>query len=93
MRLKWLAKTQTMQNQKLDVIQWFFKMPDSCCAVGCTNCRSNESTLKFYRIPFGSDDKSIELKKKWVTTIKRDKWTEKQIDIALICSANFLSGS
>ena len=68
-------------------------MPDSCCAVGCTNCRSKESTLKLYRIPFGSDDKSLELKKKWVTAIKWDKWTEKQIDNVRIYSAHFLSGT
>ena len=77
MRTNWQAKTQTLQNGKLNVIQWFSKMHDSCCAVGCTNRRSKESTLKFYRIPFGSDDKSLELRKKWVTAIKRDKWTEK----------------
>ena len=93
MHTKWQAKTQTLQNQKLNVIQWFSKMPDSCCAVGCTNCRSKESTLKFYRIPFGSDDKSLELRKKWATAIKRDKWTEKQIDNARICRAHFLSGT
>ena len=41
-------------------------MPDSCYAVGCSNRRSKGSALKFYRIPFGSDDKSLELRKKWV---------------------------
>ena len=90
---KWQAKTQTLQKRKLNVIQWFSKMPDSCCEVGCTNHRSKESTLEFYRIPFGSDDKSLELRKKWVTVIKREKWTEKQIDNARICSAYFLSGT
>ena len=68
-------------------------MPDSCCAVGCTNRRSKGSTLKFYRIPFGSNDKSLELRKKWITAIKRNIWTEKQIDNASICSAHFLSGA
>ena len=87
MRTKWQAKTQTLQNRKLNVIQWFSKMPDSCCAVGCSNRRSKGSTLKFYRIPFGSDDKSLKLRKKWVTA------TEKQIDNARICSAHFSSGT
>ena len=89
MRNKWQAKTHTLQNRKLNVIQWFSKMPGSCCAVGCSNRRSKGSTLKFYRIPFGSDDKSLKLRKKWVTAIKQDKWTEKQIDNARICSAYF----
>ena len=68
-------------------------MPDSCCAVGCTNHRSKESTLKFYRIPLGSDNKSLELRKKWETAIKQDKWTEMQIGNTRICSAHFLSGT
>ena len=86
---KWQAKTQTLQNRKLNVIQWFSKMPHSCCAVGCTNRRFKGSTLKFYRIPFGSNDKSLELRKKWITAIKRNIWTDKQIDNARICSAHF----
>ena len=68
-------------------------MHDSCCAVGCSNRRSEGCALKFYKIPFGSDDKSLELRKKWVTAIKPDKWTEKQIHNARICSAHFLSGT
>ena len=75
------------------MIQWFSKIPDSCCTVGCSNHRSKGSTLKFYRILFGSDNKSLELRKKWVTAIKWDKWTEKQIDNARLCSAHFLSGT
>ena len=68
-------------------------MPDSCCAVGFSNHRSKGSTLKFYRIPFGSDSKGLELRNKRATVIKQDKWTEKQIDNAKICSAYFLSGT
>ena len=47
MRPKWQTKTQTLQNRKLNVIQWFSKMPDSCCAVGCSNRRSKGSALNF----------------------------------------------
>ena len=89
MRTKCQAKTQTLKNRKVNMIHLFSKMPDSCFAVGYTNGRSEESTLKFYRIPFGSDDKSLELRKKWVTAIKQDKWTEKQIYNARICTAHF----
>ena len=53
-------------------------MPDSCYAVGCSNRRSKGSALKFYRMSFGSDDKSLELRKKWVTVIKQDIWTGKK---------------
>ena len=61
-------------------------MPDSCCAVCCSNRRSKGSGLKFYRIRFGSDDQSLALRKEWVTTIKWDKWTKKQIENARIYS-------
>ena len=75
------------------VIHQFSEMPDSCCRVGCPNPRSKGSVLRFYRIPFRSDDQSLELRKKWVTAIKRDKWTEKLLDNARICSTHFLSGA
>ena len=61
-------------------------MPDSCCAVCCSNRRSKGSELKFYRICFGSDDQSLALRKEWVTRIKWDKWTKKQIENARIYS-------
>ena len=54
----------------------FLKMPDSY-AVGCLSQRFKVSKLKPYRIPFGSDDKGRELRRKWVTAIKQGKWTEK----------------
>ena len=69
-------------------------MPDSCCAVGCSNKREKGADCKwsFYRIPFGTDEKSLALRKKWVAAIKREKWTEKAIDNARICSDHFITG-
>ena len=66
-------------------------MPDTCCAFGCSNRRSKESSLKFYRIP--SQKKKPELRKKWITAIRREKWTERQINNARICSAHFTTGT
>lgn len=67
-------------------------MPDSCCAVGCSNKRVKGGKLKFYRIPFGHNEESKKLRQLWVQAIKREKCTEKQIDNARICSEHFISG-
>ena len=48
------------------------KMHDRYCVVGCSNQRSETSTLKSFKIPFRSED-SLELTQKWVTEIKREK--------------------
>ena len=68
-------------------------MPDSCCAVGCSNRRSKTSKLHFYRIPFGTDENSLDLRRKWLNALRRDKWADEQIDNARVCSAHFLTGS
>ena len=67
-------------------------MPDFCCAYGCTDKRSKGAQLSFYRIPSGTSEESLALRQRWVAAIKRDKWTERQIDNARICSAHFISG-
>ena len=48
------------------------KMPDFCCAYGCSNKRTGNCQLSFYRIPFGTDKESLELRQKWVNAIKRE---------------------
>ena len=73
------------------MIHQVFKIPHSCSAVGCSDHRSKESALKFYGMRFGSHDKSLDLRKKWVAAIKWDKLIVKEIDKATICSTNFLS--
>ncbi len=67
-------------------------MPDFCCAYGCSNKRKKGSTLSFYRIPFGTSEESLKLRQRRVAAVKREKWSEKQIDNARICSAHFISG-
>lgn len=48
------------------------KMHDRYCVVGCSNQRSETSTLKSFKIPFRSED-SLKLTQKWVIEIKREK--------------------
>ena len=62
-------------------------MPDSCCAVGCTNRRNKNNQLEYYRIP-----RREEKQKLWLRAIKRDNWSAKEIANARICSAHFNSG-
>ena len=61
-------------------------MPDTCCAVGCTN-RRTAGGIPFYRIPV--DKKRRE---KWLNAIKRDQWNEKMISNARLCGSHFISG-
>ena len=68
-------------------------MPDSCCAFGCANRRKRgEKSLSFYRIPFGSNEELQELRKRGVAAIKRENWSDKQIENVRICSAHFVIG-
>lgn len=67
-------------------------MPDSCCAVDCTNMRGKEKKLCFYRIPFGSTPESKRRRELWVNAIKRKNWPDEKIDNARICSEHFISG-
>ena len=62
--------------------------------VGCSNQREKSVYCKWstYQIPFGTDEESLALRKKWVAAIKREKWTEKPINKARICSDHFIIG-
>lgn len=64
-------------------------MPDSCCAVGCANRREKGSVKSFYRIP---SERHGHRKKLWLTAIKRENWSEKQIKSARICGDHFITG-
>ena len=68
-------------------------MPDSCCVYGCTNRRNKENgEISFYRLPTTKTAKKAERRSRWVSAIHREKWTEKAIDNARICSAHFVTG-
>ena len=67
-------------------------MPEATCAFGCSNRRKPRGNLSFYRISFGNNEQSLELRKKWIAAISRENWSSKKIDNALICSAHFISG-
>eukprot|EP00795_Rhopilema_esculentum_P010139 gene10139-18804_t len=67
-------------------------MPDFCCAYGCSNKRTKGSSLSFYWIPFGTSEESLALRQLWIAAIRKEKWTEKQIDNGRICSAHLISG-
>ena len=67
-------------------------MPDSCCAVGCSNWRSKDSDISFYKIPAGNDKKSLCRRQLWLHAIKRDKWTTSMIENAKLCNQHFISG-
>ena len=66
-------------------------MPDTCCAVGCTNRRSDKESRPFYRFPSKSG-KKVELRKKWIQACKRDQWPEEKIENARICGDHFITG-
>ena len=69
-------------------------MPDVCCAYGCTNRRTKENThLSFYRMPSTKTKANVERRAKWIAAIKRDKWTETQINNARLCSSHFTTGN
>ena len=61
-------------------------MPDTCCKFGYCNRRS-----KFYGIP--SQKEKPELRKKWITAIRWEKFTERKINNTPICSAHFTTGN
>ncbi|XP_057296837.1 THAP domain-containing protein 11-like [Hydractinia symbiolongicarpus] len=65
-------------------------MPSTCCAVGCTNRKTEESSLHFYRIPPPSNP---ERRQKWIVAVGRKDWHELQINNARLCSEHFISGN
>ena len=64
-------------------------MPCSCCAVGCTNRKSKQPYLTFYRLPGRNKP---EKRLKWIQAIKKEQWSEEEINNARVCSAHFISG-
>jgi len=64
-------------------------MPSACCAVGCTNRKSGDTNLLFYRIP---SKKNPERRLQWINAVGRKDWSEEKINNARLCSAHFISG-
>ena len=64
------------------------------CVFGCSNKRKtgSKSNIIYYRIPFGTDPESLSLRKRWIAAIRRENWTDDQIDNSRICSKHFISG-
>ena len=68
-------------------------IPDFCCAFGCSNKRKTswKSNISYYWIPFATDPESLSLRKRWTAAIRRENWTDDQIDNSRICSKHFIS--
>ena len=64
-------------------------MLDSCAAFGCTN-RISSTSLQFYCIP--SAKRHPERRIKWVTAMRREKWSAEKINNPRTCSAHFVTG-
>ena len=61
---------------------FIFTMPNSCCAVGCTNRKTGRPELTFYSFP--SSKKNANQRSLWVNAMKRVNWPEEQINNANI---------
>ena len=79
--------------EKHSLLLWSI-MPNFCCAFGCSNKRKtgSKSNISYYRIPFGTDPENLSLRKRWIAAIRRENWTDDQIDNSRICSNHFISG-
>ena len=66
-------------------------MPESCCAVGCSQRRVKGCGIRFYRIPKGRKPFEAGRRRDWVKAINRDKWSEGQISHARVCGNHLLS--
>ena len=50
-------------------------MPDSFCAVQCTNMQGKcDEKIKFYIFPAMKTEQTTERQKKWITAMKRENW-------------------
>ncbi|XP_049516510.1 THAP domain-containing protein 1-like [Dermacentor silvarum] len=68
-------------------------MPDSCSAVGCTNRRSAENDVRFFRFPTEKFHK--QLRNRWIAAVRRvnhDGKPWKPSKNARICSNHFYKG-
>uniref|UniRef100_A0A673A166 THAP domain-containing protein 1 n=1 Tax=Sphaeramia orbicularis TaxID=375764 RepID=A0A673A166_9TELE len=66
-------------------------MPSSCCAVGCQNRKNTQKDLNFYRIPAGKHPSKKSRRKLWLEALRRENWSEEELQNAGLCSAHFRS--
>ena len=67
-------------------------MPDSCCAVQCTNMWGKcDEKIKFYRFSTMKTEQTTERRKKLITAMKKENWpkSEKQVDNARLFGEHF----
>ena len=62
-------------------------MPNSCFAPGCQNRKSKRRDLIFYRFPANQNQRDL-----WLRAIRRDKYDERLLACARLCSEHFISG-
>ena len=68
-------------------------MPESCCAVACSQRRVKGCGISFYRIPKGKAHFEALRRRDWIKAINsRDQWSEEQISHARTCGNHFVSG-
>ena len=48
--------------------------------------------LSFYTIPWANNEETTNRRGRWIRAIRRENWSEKQINNARLCSAHFLKG-
>ena len=57
-------------------------MPDSCCAVQCTNMQEKcDENITFYRFSTMKNQQITERYKKWVTEMKREREREREREV------------
>ena len=61
-------------------------MVKSCCAPGCRNRCTSDSSLKFHRFPVNKERRAL-----WIAAVRREQW--KPTEHSVLCSAHFASGS
>jgi len=61
------------------------KMPNTCCAIGCTNRASKNSSKRFFRVPADPERKI-----KWILAINRKHWVPNEY--SRLCSDHFITG-
>ena len=103
MRFRGRSKLQSSYYQKKhlkktlferhSLLLWSIK-PDFCCAFGCSDKRKtgSKSNIIYYRIPFSTDPESLFHRKRWIAAIRRENWTDDQIDNSRKCRKHFISG-
>ena len=61
-------------------------MVKSCCAPGCKNRSTTNSSIKFHRFPVDKERRAL-----WIAAVRREHW--QPTEHSVLCSAHFVSGS